>query len=175
MRVMGFFSTSRFAAATQGFTLVESLCSLALLATLSAWSLPGLHTWVLRTRIEATREVWLSDLQAARAQALQAGVEMQLVRRTDCAWLGDSHDWSCGWQLSRADTQATSFTTALRGDVQVQFSGSDRLRISARGEPQSAGASIKFRMPQATDTRWSSTVCLNIAGRLHVQAGEACS
>ena len=45
-----------------GLSLAECLCSLALLATLATWTLPGLHTWVLRTRIDATRETWLSDL-----------------------------------------------------------------------------------------------------------------
>ena len=159
----------------KGFSLTECLCSLALLATLATWSLPSLHTWVVRTRIEATRETWLSDLQAARAQALQAGIEMMLTRRTDCPWLSDSRDWSCGWQVSRSDNSALSFSTALRGDVQVLFSSSDRLRINARGEPQSAGASMKFRVPKAPDASLSSTVCLNIAGRLHVQAGESCS
>ena len=172
---MRFHTPSHPRACMQGLSLAECLCSLALLAMLATWSLPGLHTWVLRTRIDATRETWLSDLQAARAQALQSGVEVTLTRRTDCAWLGDSRDWSCGWQVSRSDTQALSFSTALRGDVQVQFSSSERLRINPRGEPQSAGASMKFRAPQAPDTRLSSTVCLNIAGRLHVQAGEACS
>ena len=162
-------------ASMQGLSLAECLCSLALLAMLATWTLPGLHTWVIRTRVEATRETWLSDLQAARAQAFQSGIEMTLTRRTDCAWLGDNRDWSCGWQVSRSDTNTLSFSTALRGDVQVQFSSSDRLRINARGEPQSSGASMKFRIPQAADTRLSSTVCLNIAGRLHVQAGEACS
>ncbi len=162
-------------ACMQGLSLAECLCSLALLAMLCTWGLPGLHTWVVRARIEATRETWLNDLQAARALALQAGVEMTLTRRTDCAWLGDNRDWSCGWQVTRSDTNAPSFTTALRGDVQVQFSSSERLRVSARGEPQSAGASMKFRVPQAPDASLSSTVCLNIAGRVHVQAGEACS
>ena len=49
----------------QGFSLAECLCSLALLATLTTWSLPSLHTWVVRTRIEATRETWLSEIGRA--------------------------------------------------------------------------------------------------------------
>lgn len=158
-----------------GYSLAECLCCLALLASLCAWSLPSLHAWVARARVDAVRETWLSDMQAARAQALQAGVEVRLSRKTDCAWLGDSRDWSCGWHLYRADVAAPAFSTALRGEVQVQFSSSEVLRISARGEPLSAGASMKFRVPRATDALWSSTVCLNIAGRLHVQAGESCS
>jgi prepilin-type N-terminal cleavage/methylation domain-containing protein len=159
----------------RGLTLIESLVSLALLASLSTWSLPGLQTWVLRARLEATREAWLNDLQTARAQALQADTEVSLTRRTDCAWLGDSRDWSCGWQLSRTDAATPLAITLLRGDVLVQFSSSDRLRINARGEPMSAGANIKFRAPNTSDGRLSSIVCLNIAGRWHVQSGETCS
>lgn len=159
----------------RGLTLIESLVSLALLASLSTWSLPGLQNWVLRTRLETAREAWLNDLQTARAQALQSGAEISLTRRTDCPWLGDSHDWSCGWQLGRTDAAMPLAITVLGGHVQVQFSGGDRLRINSRGEPLSAGANMKFRVPNAADGSLASIVCLNIAGRLHVQNGETCA
>jgi type IV fimbrial biogenesis protein FimT len=64
-----------------GFTLIELMITLAVLALLLMVGLPGMNTWLQNTQIRASAEAMQSGLQLARAEALRrnASVRFQLV------------------------------------------------------------------------------------------------
>ena len=82
-----------------GFTLVEMLTVLGLLAALVSVATPWLQQWVWRLQVETVVQSWSADLQTARLQALRSGQALRLQRSSQCqsATLANG-DWRCGWQ-----------------------------------------------------------------------------
>jgi Tfp pilus assembly protein FimT len=163
-------------AACTGTSLIECLCSLALVGGMSLLALPSLESLAQRLRVDIARERWLSDLDLARSWSARHGAASLLSRRTDCPGLGDARDWRCGWRVLAADTAEVLSDTPLQGEVSLVYSSaSGELRIAASGDPMSAGASLRIKPWRAEWVTLASTICLNIAGRVHWQSGEGCS
>ncbi len=159
-----------------GFSLAECLCAVALVATLSLLALPSLESMAQRARVDMTRDRWLSDLDLARSWSARHGAVSALTRRTDCPGLADARDWRCGWQVIATHSNEVLSDTPLPGDIAVVFSTSTgELRMAASGDPMSAGASLRIKPWRAEWVSLATTICLNIAGRVHWQPGEGCS
>lgn len=159
-----------------GFSLAECLCSLALMGCLALMALPSLEALAQRVRVDTTRERWLSDLDLARSWSARHGVASALTRRTDCTGLTDTRDWRCGWRVLSADTADVLSDTPLSGELSLQYSTTTgELKIAASGDPMSAGASLRIKPWRIEWASLASTICLNIAGRVHWQTGEGCT
>ncbi|MBU3654446.1 MAG: hypothetical protein FGM44_15325 [Limnohabitans sp.] len=159
-----------------GLSLLECLCAAALMGSLSLWALPTLESLAQRLRVDVARERWLSDLDLARSWSAQHGAVSLLSRRTDCPGLVDARDWRCGWRVLAADNAALLSDTPLQGEVSVVYSTTTgELRIAASGDPMSAGASLRIKPWRAELLALATTICINIAGRVHWQAGEGCA
>jgi hypothetical protein len=75
-----------------------------------------------------------------------------------------------------ADNAALLSDTPLHGEVSVVYSTTTgELRIAASGDPMSAGASLRIKPWRAELLALATTICINIAGRVHWQAGEGCA
>lgn len=156
--------------------MLECLCAVALLGLLSLWSLPTLEGLSQRLRVDMARERWLSDLDLARSWSARNGQVSLLSRRTDCPGLSDARDWRCGWRVVSADGARLLSDAPLAGDLSLVYSTSTgELRVAANGDPISAGASLRIKPWPAEFAALASTICLNIAGRVHWQAGEGCA
>jgi type IV fimbrial biogenesis protein FimT len=66
---------------SSGFTLIEALITIAVLALLLMLGLPGMATWLQNTQLRASAEAMQAGLQLARAEALRRNttVRFQLV------------------------------------------------------------------------------------------------
>ena len=88
----------------QGFTLIESMVVVALIATLVSLAAPSFIETIRRYRVDATREDLAASINLARAEAIRTGQAIVLRRVNACGVaLADNQDWSCGWQVF-ADT-----------------------------------------------------------------------
>ncbi|WOD18505.1 GspH/FimT family pseudopilin [Paraburkholderia kirstenboschensis] len=90
-----------------GFTLVETLVVLALLAMIVLAATPSFVAWQVRDQVDARAKALMSTLAYARSEALRRGARVT-VCRTDaarhCLAPGQpcgtgSTDWSCGWAV----------------------------------------------------------------------------
>ena len=159
-----------------GFSLIECLCALALLGSMAVMALSSLDSLAQRLKVEVARERWLSDLDLARSWSARHGAISVLSRRTDCTVLSDARDWRCGWRVLAADSAEVLSDTPLAGDLSLTYSASSgELRVAASGEPMSAGASLRIKPWRAEWASLATTICLNIAGRVHWQTGEGCT
>lgn len=164
---------SRF---SKGLSLVECLCALALMGSLTLLTLPTLESLAQRLRVDITRDRWLSDMDLARSWSARHGVPSTMSRRTDCPGLSDARDWRCGWRVITADGSTLLIDTPLQGDLSLVYSTTTgELRIAATGDPMSAGASLSIKPWRPELAAWATTICLNIAGRVHWQTGESCT
>jgi prepilin-type N-terminal cleavage/methylation domain-containing protein len=178
MQMLGFFIPHQRRSQRsnpQGFTLVELLVCLGVLAVMASFAIPSWQRLQERSRVEAARDQLINDLQIARVRALQRGETLQLTRLHDCTWRTSSEkDWSCGWQLVVKADQTVLHTSQLQTPLQVTFTKSSPLDISQRGDLGTVGDRWVVKSRQAA-LNIANVLCLSSASRLRWQSGEACS
>jgi len=109
----------------RGFTLVELLSVMTILAILSAMAAPVMADMVVRYRIDGLRTELMQSIQQSRAEAMVRGNTVTLRRTAGCATaLVDSNDWSCGW-VAFVDMDADGQEEA--GDTRLQVISLSRL------------------------------------------------
>ena len=142
---------------------------------MASLAMPSWQRLQERSRVEATRDQLMNDLQTARVRALQRGEALQLTRLRDCTWATSAGtDWSCGWQLVVKTDQTVLQNTQQLTPLQITFAKTDPLDISARGDLGTVGDRWVIKSRQAA-FNVSNVLCLSSAGRLRWQTGEACS
>ena len=73
-------------AAQRGFTLIEALITVAILAILMAMGFPGLQGWLLNARIRTSAEEALSGLQLALGEAVRRNCNVEFVLGAGVGW-----------------------------------------------------------------------------------------
>jgi prepilin-type N-terminal cleavage/methylation domain-containing protein len=178
MQSLGFFMLhirNAKALTPKGFTLVELLVCLAVLGVMASFAIPSWQRLQERSRVEATRDQLMNDLQTARVRALQRGETLQLTRLRDCTWSTTAdNDWSCGWQLVLKADQSVLQSSQVQMPLQVTFAKSTPLDISARGDLGTVGDRWVIKSWQST-MNVTNVLCLSSASRLRWQSGESCS
>jgi type IV fimbrial biogenesis protein FimT len=162
-----------------GYTLMEMLTVLSLLATLVSVATPWLQQWLWRLQVETVVQSWSADLQAARLQALRSGQALRLQRSSQCqsAPLANG-DWRCGWQLLKPQGNSTTvlINTLLAGEVLVNISpAQNSLDLNALGEPVAGGLRVVVQAKRSQTASLVRAICINTAGRLRVISGGTCS
>ena len=158
-----------------GFGLAEALCVLALTAIGAAWGLSSWQMGVQKAKIEAARAGFVHSLQWARIQAIQQGVDLLMVRATDCAGIGSqASDWRCGWRVTTVDGKTLSQQSLPDGIAMLHNLQTDKLSINRRGEPGTVGDSFVFRPQNDLRSQMASTVCISAAGRVRWQSCVKC-
>lgn len=96
----------------RGFTLVELLTVVALLALIASAALPSFRYWLLRDRVDQAARELLDSFAYARGQALRTGRKVTLCRvdsQYRCANTAvlcgqgaqaRDDDWACGWLVT---------------------------------------------------------------------------
>ena len=172
-------SSRKLTLAFLGFTLIEMLTVLGLLATLVSVATPWLQQWVWRLQVETVVHSWSADLQAARLQALRSGQALRLQRsgQYQSAPLANG-DWRCGWQLlkTQGNNPTVLVNTLLVGDVLVNISpAQNNLDINALGEPVGGGLRVVVQAKRSRNASSVRAICINTAGRMRVIKGSTCT
>jgi type IV fimbrial biogenesis protein FimT len=77
-----------------GFTLVEMMVVIVLMAILLALALPSFNSLIEKYRVEGMVSALMASVSHARAEAARRGQAVTIRQRAECS----GADWSCGWE-----------------------------------------------------------------------------
>jgi type IV fimbrial biogenesis protein FimT len=120
----------------QGFTLIELMVALAVLAILITVAVPSFTSYILNQRVKTSAFELAAALSYARSEAIKLNTDIQLSR--------DSTDWE-GWRMVRADD-----STVLR-----VWERPGRLNITTTPDV----SAISFQRDGRADNLVTFTVC----------------
>jgi type IV fimbrial biogenesis protein FimT len=111
-----------------GFTLIELMVTVSLLALLVLLAAPALSTYTQNSRLRAVSESFLASLQTARTEAIRTNQDVEFVLTTDnpvAANVGTSlQSASAGnWIVRRSEGTATPTYTFIEGKSVLEGSG----------------------------------------------------
>jgi type IV fimbrial biogenesis protein FimT len=122
-----------------GFTLVELMVTVAIVAILSAIALPSFSTSIRNSRLASTTNEFIAGVNLARSEAVKSNRIGQICASSDGATCGT--DWSAGWIVwADADGDGVPQAGEIRRHQQalngltVASSSVARFTFTARGE-----------------------------------------
>ncbi len=143
----------------QGFTLIELMISIAMLAVLLGLAAPSYRTFVTSNRLTAQANELVADLSLARNEAASRSRNVQVciaASSTSCA--GSGSDWAAGWIVwvdnnnnsSLEAGEIIKYTAPLAGGVSMAATGPSSL---------SSLVYLPFGGFSAGSTSWTFTLC----------------
>ena len=136
-----------------GFTLVELVVTLAVLAILVTLAIPSFTSMIQNSRSAALANSMVMGLNAARSEAVKRNVLVDLCPSTDGATCMAAPDWTVGWIVQQnggaviqawAAPDAGAVIVQAGGAAVIQFNGSGRMTLPA------AAVTINSQYPNCT-------------------------
>lgn len=127
----------------QGFSLIELLVTISIVAILLAAVVPSFSRSIANTHIATVRDNLISSLQFARAEAISRNVAVALCPSTDGATCTAGSDWSDGWIVyldQGSGTNSTPPATPLK-----VFESSPKVDIIHTGLPNTLNPDVFIR------------------------------
>jgi len=106
----------------RGFTLIELMVTLVILAILTMIALPSFRDTIRRNRVNSASNALLADLNYARAEAIDRGQIVTLCPSPDAAnCTSGGTSWSAGWMIYSYPPGAASSNAAyVAGNIQLR-------------------------------------------------------
>jgi type IV fimbrial biogenesis protein FimT len=82
---------------TSGFTLLELMISITLIAVLMALAIPSFRDFTSNNRITAANNSLITALNLARGEATRRSIPVTTCASTDGITCGATTDWATGW------------------------------------------------------------------------------
>lgn len=166
----------------RGFTLVETLVVVTLLALIAVVATPSFVAWHSRDQVDARTHALASTLSYARSEAVRRGARVTVCRidaARHCLAAGQAcgdglTDWSCGWAVLAERNGATSLLRAQPGLAAVSIVGAQTSLTFTPPAGQLIGSfrsfDIALRAPsRATQgDRWRRCIRIAAGGRARV-------
>lgn len=168
---------------TRGFTAIELLVTIAIVAILAAIAAPNFQPMFERYRLQRAIGEWESAIFFARSESLKRGGNV-FIRKTlsgDGCTTDTTADWSCGWYVVY---NPTGSSTAASTDIPLQTfnrpnstfvmlnKSTASLQFNSSGRHSLNLIQIKFTPEHNGDINAIAIVCSSAAGRLLTLKGE---
>ncbi len=161
---------------SHGFTLIELMTVLALMAVLVALALPSFGSLIEKFRVESAVSAMSASLSDARAEAMRRGVTVRVQRNAACL---DVADWGCGWSILVGTGKQVEVIKQLAPDTRVSvrrshsLMGMGSIAFDAMGTTNVA--SFGFQPLGVKNSPNAMALCMARSGRVKlVRGGVGC-
>ncbi len=167
------------AARGRGFTLIELMTAIVVLAVLLAVAIPGLSGFLRSSRVTSSQTELVSSFMLARSEATKRGVRVGVAAAVPASGAEFSGGWNV-WEDANSDgvldvgELVIRQYPALTGDIAIRtISGASVVVFSPAGflVPSSA---VTFRVCGTTNATRGYVVLLEAVGLTDVQGGVTC-
>jgi type IV fimbrial biogenesis protein FimT len=153
-----------------GFTLVETIIVILIVAVMAAIGFPAMNQMISSQRAKTAAFDLLADITFARAEAIARGVDVVM------ASAGGGTDWATGWTITEQGGPSVLRTSSSRSS-DVAFTGTASSITFERTGRVTAGATVAFSIaPTKAGTQEFQKRCVRLdpSGRPRSVQG-ACS
>ncbi|RMX15894.1 prepilin-type N-terminal cleavage/methylation domain-containing protein [Vandammella animalimorsus] len=172
-----------------GFTMVELMVVMLLLAILAALAVPSFKPLIESWRVRQVADSLLSTIYLARSEAYKHGgriVVQKLPNRAGCNLASGNAQWGCGWQVFIDDNdnrvrdsgERILRTVTTPGATQVLVSGSVNGALSFDRWGQVGGLGVLgisvFPGSATANSAATRRICVSAGGRIRVVQGNTC-
>lgn len=169
-----------------GFTLIEMMITIALLAVFVALAGPSFREIIINNRAQANANLLVTSLNLARSEALKRNAQVTLCKSTDGTSCATAGTWDEGW-IVFADPDADEVADVGEEVVQIQqnlgggytLTGNTatnwmafRADGSALNNGGGLGANTFFLCPgDVDDIAYARQIVISATGRARVEKG----
>jgi type IV fimbrial biogenesis protein FimT len=164
-----------------GFTLIELMVTIAVLAILLTIAIPSYQSMVRNNRIAAQANQVITALNYARSEAVKRGAPATVCSSNGGTACAGSTNWSTGW-LVFADANKNGTVdggeTVLRVWPALNTSNTlkaSKTRITFTATGFATGFNDTFKLCDSGDTSSARAITINAMGRSYVAKGTSCS
>jgi type IV fimbrial biogenesis protein FimT len=161
-------------AATRGFTLVEAMVVMAIIAILMAIAVPTFRDFTASRAVSAQISDFAGSLRLARTEAIKRGRPVVMCRTSDAqaavpACSSSAADWKSGWLIMQGDTLIRLQGSYANSGGIIASGAISTITFRATGiAPATSEASFTFKPPLPTGassyTALTKKICLGITG-----------
>ena len=156
----------------KGFTVIELMISLGILAILATIAVPSFQSVIERNRVTAQANSILSAVQSARSEAVKRGT----VVRFSAQLVGGNPDITAGWCV-HTGADCDTGTVIREGDTNagVVYGGATSVGFDGRGQNVTfADVTFTLQPPDcaATTPNRQRIVLVGLSGRAQVNRGD---
>lgn len=152
------------AARKNGFTLIEVMVVVAIVAVLASLAAPSFTRWLQRTEVTSARDSFEASVFLARTEAIRTGAPASI--RPLCP--DAASPWDCGWQVTTgvAPNLVVLRQVELGPSIGMDFPGAlANYTTGARGTLPAAR--FEFRAPRGTEPPdVGMRICISVGGRI---------
>ncbi|WP_373188287.1 GspH/FimT family pseudopilin [Halopseudomonas sp.] len=146
----------------KGFTLIELMVTIAVLAIALAIAVPSFAEMIRSNRADTQREAVISALSTARSEAVKRGttITVKPVSGTN---------WTSGWQVESAGVALRTFP-ALEGGASLSGPAAG-IQFNSRGQLAGVAIGNKIDLQYRVSTefcRYERDISINAIGRVSV-------
>lgn len=153
---------------TAGFTLYELMVTIAVVAVIAAFGVPGFQNFMQSSRSVTHTNDLVTALNLGRSEATRRGAPIDLCASSDGASCSGSTDWSTGWIVRTPAGQVLRTWPERSGGAAVLTANVSTIQFQARGSlPGGAAPLLALQLPGCkNDGR--RNISVNVAGRIAV-------
>ncbi|BAN46671.1 GspH/FimT family pseudopilin [Metapseudomonas resinovorans] len=154
----------------KGFTLIELMVVIAIVAILASIGYPGFQTLIMNNRMTSQTNGLLGVLQLARSEAVtqrKVTTVCPTTNQSTCAAAGT--DWNVGVLVRLSDATVVRVTPAVANGA-LSLSGANSITFAIDGTTANGGA---LRVCDSRGDANSRTILINTAGQSRSRAFQA--
>ncbi|WP_417539845.1 GspH/FimT family pseudopilin [Marinobacter sp.] len=158
---------------TRGFTLIELMVTIAVLAIAVTIAIPSFRNIIVSNSVAFDRDEFFTLVTFARSEAIKRGTAVTICKSSDGGSCDDSLGWNGGWLVfhdangngdKNTGDDPVRAVAPLDGQVTVGHSaGDDRITYGSRGLLLRGQGIVTFS--HSAGTQYDRTVDIGLTGR----------